>query len=153
MNFDQIIDLSQIVAAMAVIISLIYLAVQVRQGIKVNSANARHNISQFVLDISIHRAEHADRWAKVISSRNLTEGDIQFRWYNHMMIFLHAETYFHHYELKLMPKKHWNGYKLYVKGYLETPGVLEFWEDVGPAFSLEFSKWIDSLLKEINNKS
>lgn len=148
MDFDQIIKLSELIASIAVVLSLIYLAIQVRQTRKVSSANARHSISQFGLDFSIHKAEYADRLAKVLTSQDLTEGDLQFRWWNHMMVFLHAETYFHQYELKLMPKKHWNGYRRYVKGYLESAGVRDFWNDVGPAFSLDFSRWIDSLLVE-----
>lgn len=83
-----------------------------------------------------------------MSSAELTPGDLQFRWWNHMMIFLHAETCFHQYESKPMPKKHWNGYRKYVIGYLDSPGVLDFWKDVGPAFSVDFSRWIDTLIAE-----
>jgi len=146
MDLDQIIRISELIASVAVLISLIYLAIQVKHNSKVSSANARHAISQFALDFSIHKAEYADRLAKVLESTNLTEGDIQFRWWNHMMVFLHAETYFHHYELGLMPRKHWKGYKKYVNNYLKSPGILEFWNDVGNAFSVDFSKWIDQLI-------
>ena len=150
MDLDQFLKISELVASVAVLISLIYLGIQVRHNGKVSSANARHAISQFGLDFSIHKAEHADRLAKVLTSKDLTEGDLQFRWWNHMMVFLHAETYFHHYELRLMPKKHWTGYKRYVNNYLELPGVMDFWNDVGDAFSVDFSQWIDSLI-EVRN--
>jgi hypothetical protein len=149
MNLDTYVAIAELVAAVAVIVSLIYLAVQVRQSNRVNSATARHAISQFALDFSMFKAEHADRLAKVTSESNLSAGDLEFRWWNHMMVFLHAETYFHHYELQLMPSKHWSGYVRYVHGYLDTPGVREFWSDVGPAFSVDFSKWIDGLLAEM----
>jgi hypothetical protein len=148
MNLQSYVALAELIAAIAVVISLIYLAIQVRQSNRVNSATARHAISQFALDFSIFKAEHADRLAKVISEKELSPGDLEFRWWNHMMVFLHAETYFHHYELDLMPAKHWSGYVKYVQGYLGTPGVREFWDDVGPAFSVDFSKWIDGLLAE-----
>jgi hypothetical protein len=92
------------------------------------------------------KAEHADRLAKVYGEAELDEGDRLFRWWNHMMVFLHAETYFRHHELGLMPASHWNGYVRYVTGYLGSPGVAEFWSDVGPAFSGEFSEWITELL-------
>ena len=95
------------------------------------------------------KAEHADRLAKVLEETDLNSGDLQFRWWNHMMVLLHAETYYHHYELKLIPTKHWSGYVKYVRGYLEFPGVREFWDDVGAAFSVDISKWIASQLAEI----
>ncbi len=149
MNLQTYVALAELVAAIAVVISLIYLAFQVRQGNRVNSANARHAISQFALDFSMFKAEHADRLAKVLEEKELSSGDLQFRWWNHMMVFLHAETYYHHYELKLMPAKHWSGYVRYVRGYLESPGVRDFWDDVGPAFSVDFSNWIDGQLDDI----
>ena len=65
-----------------------------------------------------------------------------------MTVFLHAETYFHHFELGLMPSKHWSGYVRFFQGYIKTPGVAEFWNDVGPAFSEDFSRWVDSLWEE-----
>lgn len=148
MNLEQYVQIAELIASLAVVVSIIYLGLQVRQGTRVNSATARHAISQFALEFSMFKAEHADRLAKVTSNVDLSDGDLTFRWWNHMMVFLHAETYFHHYELGLMPAKHWNGYVVYVRGYLATPGVREFWADVGPAFSLDFSKWIDSLLAE-----
>ncbi len=146
MNLEQYVQIAELIASVAVVVSIIYLGLQVRQGARVNSATARHAISQFALEFSMFKAEHADRLAKVTNEVDLSEGDLTFRWWNHMMVFLHAETYFHHYELGLMPAKHWNGYVRYVEGYLVTPGVRDFWADVGPAFSLDFSKWVDGLL-------
>ena len=146
MTFTQVVQVSELLASIGVLVSLVYLAVQVRQGTRVNSANARHAISQFALDFSMFKAEHADRLEHVISGAELGPGDGTFRWWNHMMVFLHAETYFHHYELGLMPQKHWSGYVRYVRGYLPVPGVVEFWADVGSSFSVDFAKWIDGLI-------
>ncbi len=148
MNLDTYVAIAELVAAVAVVVSLIYLAVQVRQGNRVNSAAARHAISQFALDFSMFKAAHADRLARVNREVDLSPGDLEFRWWNHMMVFLHAETYFHHYALRLMPEKHWSGYVTYVRGHLQSPGARAFWEDVGPAFSADFAQWIDGLLVE-----
>ncbi|MCL7926298.1 MAG: hypothetical protein M8841_00795, partial [marine benthic group bacterium] len=40
------------------------------------------------------------------------------------------------------------GYVTYVRGYLSTPGMTEFWQDVGAAFSRDFADWIDGLMVE-----
>ena len=148
MNLEQYVQVAELIASVAVVVSIVYLGLQVRQSTRVNSATARHALSQFALEFSMFKAEHADRLAKVTSQVDLSDGDLVFRSFNHMMIFLHAETYFHHYELGLMPAKHWNGYVKYVTDYLSTPGVDEFWSDVGPAFSVDFSKWIDELIEQ-----
>jgi hypothetical protein len=148
MNLEQYVQVAELIASVAVVVSIVYLGLQVRQSTRVNSATARHALSKFALEFSMFKAEHADRLAKVTSQVDLSDGDLVFRSFNHMMIFLHAETYFHHYELGLMPAKHWNGYVKYVTDYLSTPGVDEFWSDVGPAFSVDFSKWVDELFEQ-----
>lgn len=148
MTFSDYAAIAEIIAAIAVVISLVYVGLQVRQSTRVSSAAARHAISQFALEFSIFKAEHADRLAHVYSASDLSDGDLMFRWWNHMTVFLHAETYYRHHELGLMPGSHWEGYVRYVDGYLDTPGVPEFWADVGPAFSRDFSNWVTELLEQ-----
>ena len=117
MNLNDLANLGQIIGALGVIITLIYLALQIRGNTKVASAQARHALSEFVLRISIFRAEHADRFAKLESGAELTDGDRQFQYWSHVQFLLHAETYFHHYELGLMPEEHWRPYARYMTKY------------------------------------
>ena len=148
MGFEDWVRIAEGVASIAVIASLIYLALQVRQSNRVASASARHSISEFALNMSLFHAEHADRLAKVHGDGPLSDGDRLFRWWCHMQVFLHAETYYRHKELGLMPADHWNGYVRFVEGYLQTPGVVDFWADVGPSFSARFRAWVDQLLAD-----
>ncbi len=145
MNLNDLANLAQIIAAAGVVVSLIYLAAQIRGNTKVASAQARHSISEFVLRISIFRAEHADRFAKLESGLELTEGDRQFQYWSHVQMLLHAETYFHHHELGLMPEEHWRGYARYMTRYIRSLGFKEVWSDIGPAFSEDFVRWVDGL--------
>ena len=92
MNLENIVFISEILASIAVVITLVYLAKQVRQSTRVNRAAARHSLSEFALEISKFRAEHSDRWAKVMSENELSDKDLEFRNWNHMMLLLHAET-------------------------------------------------------------
>ena len=52
MTAQNYVAIAELIAAIAVVISLIYLAIQVRQSNRVNSATARHSLSQFALDFS-----------------------------------------------------------------------------------------------------
>ena len=146
MSWEAIAAISQLVAALGVIASLVYLAVQVRGNTRVASAQARHSISEFVLRISIFRAEHADRFARLESGAELTDGDHQFRYWSHVQLLLHAETYFHHHELGLMPDAHWRPYARYLAKYVKSPGFKEAWDEIGPGFSEDFAGWLDTLL-------
>jgi hypothetical protein len=146
MNLSDLANLAQIIAAAGVVISLVYLALQIRGNTKVASAQARHALSEFALQFSIFRAEHADRFAKLESGAELTEGDRQFQYWSHVQILLHAETYFHHHELRLMPDGHWQGYARYFTRYTRSPGFRDVWDDIGPGFSEDFACWLNGLL-------
>ena len=146
MNLSDLANLGQIIAADGVIVSLIYLAVQIRGNTKVVNAQARHSISEFVLRISIFRAEHADRFAKLESGEELTDGDRQFQYWSHVQFLLHAETYFHHHELGLMPDAHWRPYARYITKYIQSPGFRDVWDDIGPSFSEDFVRWMKGCL-------
>ena len=80
MNLSDLANLSQIIAAVGVVISIAYLAVQIRGNTKVVSAQARYGLSEFALRFSIFRAEHADRFAKLESGVELTDGDRVFQY-------------------------------------------------------------------------
>jgi hypothetical protein len=146
MNLSDLANLSQIIAAVGVVISLLYIAVQIRGNTRVVSAQARHALSDFALRFSIFRAEHADRFAKLESGVELTDGDRVFQYWSHVQSLLHAETYFHHHELGLIPDAHWRGYARYMTKYIQSAGFREVWDDIGPGFSEDFARWLDGLL-------
>jgi hypothetical protein len=148
MTLENIVFLSEILASIAVVITLIYLAKQVKQSTRVNRAASRHSLSEFALELTKFRAEHSDRWVKVMQEKNLTSGDIEFRNWNHMMLLLHAETYYHHYKLKLMPENHWKNYAKFIMVALDSPGFEDYWNEVGFAFSEDFSEWINKIFSE-----
>ena len=146
MNLNDLANIAQIIAAAGVVISLIYLAVQIRANTKVTSAQARHAISEFVLRIAMFQAEHADRYARFERETQLTDGDRRFRYWSDVQFLLHAETYFHHHELRLMPDEHWRGYAKFLTRYVQSPGFKETWDDIGSAFSEDFVRWIDGVI-------
>ena len=51
MKLNDLANIAQVIAAAGVVISLVYLAVQIRGNTKVVSAQARHALSEFVLRI------------------------------------------------------------------------------------------------------
>jgi hypothetical protein len=150
MNWEAVGAIAESIGAASVIATLAYLALQIRSNTSALRAQTRYSISEFVLQISIFRAEHADRYAKLSLGGELTAGDLEFRYWSHMQLMLHAETYLHHFEIGLMPESHWSGYERYIDGYVESGGFREFWENAGPSFSLGFQEWIDGKLRNKN---
>jgi hypothetical protein len=152
MNLNDLANIAQIIAALGVVISLLYLAIQIRGNTKIASAQARHAISEFALRITTFRAEHADRFAKLERGTDLTEGDRKFQYWSHVQFMLHAETYFHHHQLGLMPDEHWRGYAKFMMHYIQSPGFKEAWNDIGPAFSEDFTRWLNELINQAQKR-
>ena len=147
--------IAEIVGAIAVVASLIYVGVQIRDSNRVSQANARHDISEFALQGSIFNASHADRIAEVArkhrEGKDLSEAERTFRWWSHMNMMLHAEMYYHHYDLGLMPDENWQGYVRWMEIYSTSPGFLEFWKDVGLIFSRGFCDWMTEVVNRNND--
>ncbi len=146
MNWSAVSAVAELIAAIGVMATLVYLAIQVRGSTRVVSAQSRHALSDFVLRIAIFRAENADRLAKLESGADLTAGDRLFQYWSHVQLILHAETYFHHHELGLMPDGHWRGYVRYITAYMQSPGFTDVWQEVGPGFSEDFVRWVETQL-------
>jgi len=138
--------ISQVVAAIGVIATLFYLAVQIRGSNKVASAQSRHTISELAFRFAVFRADNADRFSRIESESELTDADRLFQYWSHVQLMLHAETYFHHHELGLMPDGHWRGYERFMTRYVQSPGFAKAWADIGPSFSENFARWVDMLL-------
>ncbi|MBE9489419.1 MAG: hypothetical protein IMY67_03915 [Bacteroidetes bacterium] len=67
-----------------------------------------------------------------------------------MILLLHAETYFYHYQLKLMPENHWSAYVKFIKASITAPGMKEIWAEVASAYSHDFLKWLDKQFLELD---
>lgn len=95
--------IAEIIGAIAVVASLLYVGIQIRDSNRVNQANARHNISEFVLQVPLFNASQADRIAaiqeKIDAGGALSAAEQTIQWWSHMNFVLHAETYYHDYEL------------------------------------------------------
>ena len=50
-----------------------------------------------------------------------------------------------------MPDGHWHGYVRFMTRYVQSPGVNETWEDIGPGFSEDFARWLNGKVSEPSN--
>ena len=149
MTIQDLGAIGELLAAIATIVTLIYLAVQIRANTRATSAQSRHAISDFARTICEFRATHADRIAAIEASENLSPGDQEFLFWINVHMLLHGEIYFHHHEMGQLPESHWRSYHNYMRGFLPSKGVAECWERVGPGFAEEYRAWIDRMFSEL----
>jgi len=146
MNLEQYHYVGELVGVAAIIGSLIFVGLQMRQSNRVNSAAARQAISEQALQLSAFQATHADRIARVGRDRNPSDGDVLFLESFLRMTFQLAETYHLHFHLGLMPEEHWRGFEKFMEDIAQGYHVKRFWEKLGSHYNGDFADWIDGFV-------
>ena len=71
MNWDALSAIAESIGVVGVIVSLIYLAIQLKESTNVARSQSRQSISEFIQKFAEIRTTHADRMAKLQSSTDL----------------------------------------------------------------------------------
>ena len=148
MNWDALGAIAEGVGGLGVILTLVYLSLQIRGSNRVAKAQSRQYLSEFAMGISRFRAEHADRYAQVDSGQDLSPGDRLFVYWSHMQMMTYGEAYFELFQLGLMPDSHWTGYSNWIDDYIKGREFDAFWLSDSTSFSEDYRQWIDQKLAE-----
>lgn len=146
MNWDAIGAIAEGVGGLGVILTLVYLSLQIRGSNRVAKAQSRQYLSEFAMGISRFRAEHADRYARLDADEALSPGDRLFIYWSHMQMMTYGEAYFELFQLGLMPDSHWTGYSNWIDDYVTGRGFDAFWLSDSSSFSEDYRQWIDQKL-------
>lgn len=146
MNWEAIGAVAEGIGGLGVILTLIYLSLQIRASNRVAIAQSRQAMSEFAMGISRFRAEHADRYAKIESGESLSPGDKGFVYWSHMQMITYGEAYFQLFQLGLVPDSHWEGYSSWIDEYVKQADFDEFWRSESSSFSEDYAQWINEKL-------
>ena len=147
MNWDAVGAIAEGIGGLGVILTLVYLSLQIRGSNRVARAQSRHSMSEFAMGISRFRAEHADRYARIATGEDLSPGDKTFIYWSHMQMITYGEAYYELFQLGLMPDSHWKGYSNWIDSYIREPHFEEFWRTDSTSFSEDYQQWIGEKLK------
>jgi hypothetical protein len=136
--------IAEVVGATGVIVTLAYLAIQVKDSNRVTRAQSRQSITEFINEIVLLRTTHADRMARIAESESLTSADEEFLTWVHVQVLLLAETYHYHYSLGLMPASHWRPFVNFLRKYSTSKGFASAWENFEDTMAEEFRDWLNS---------
>ena len=148
MNWEAISAIGQIVGALAVVISLIYLANQVRSSARETRDAAMRATMDFLNRFAQQIAEHAD----LAELRNRGFDDFEsleatdrarFTSYMHAMFRTIENVYYRHLDGHLDPRV-WRGFEVVIRDLNALPGVQAWWRSQGSRwFDEEFAKFIN----------
>lgn len=147
MNWDAIGAVGEILGALAVFASLIYLAVQIRGQAKQQRKHAIDQLTENWLDV-LETQTHTDAaevWAKGISdveNLDLTER-VQFYSITGRM-FRICEGFYLSYTAGDLDEEVWKGQSAMLEDILMHPGVVRVWDDRKHWFTRPFCEYADS---------
>jgi hypothetical protein len=143
---EQAYYIAELVGVVAIVCSLIFVGVQMRQNNRVTMSATRHSLSEHALQLISFQATHADRMARAMREPNLEPGDALFLENVFRMTFQLAENYHTQFKLGLMPEEHWTGFAKFIEDMLQGRRAVEFWQRYNGHYGGDFATWVDGLI-------
>ena len=149
MSLEDLGNVGEFVAAVAVVVTLGFLAVQIRQNSRTLKASAAQSVLQSLSE-ALRAVAESPGLARVIN-QGLTEFDkLDETDQNQLFFWLFAwfrlvEQAYQHHAMGNIQEGTWAGQVAHLKGSLASPAVVRFWTARRSAFSQEFQEFVDSL--------
>ena len=144
MNWEAIGAIGEVLGAVGVIVTLGYLATQIRQNTRTMRSAAHHSVNQLGVQINLAMGTNAEV-ARVLMSG--TSADTPFsepheRLMYHFLMranFSGAEDFYIQTREGLLERNMWESRRRSMRRYLEQPGVRSWWERNRDIFSGDFA--------------
>ncbi len=155
MSWEAIGAVGEIVGALAVVISLVYLGTQVRHNTEVARASTRHAIADSTISAGsdiLHEPLVAAAVAKELQGQDLGFEDylrLQTRAYMGLRLF---ENIHYQYRSGLLSEDEWQGFRKNLKWLLHIGSYQELWRAQAPVFSDAFRHEVSVLHTEIEGE-
>src|SRR5438034_7231202 len=131
MNWDAISAISQLIGSIAVVFSVLYLAIQVHRSTRVAKVAAQDAAAAAVRDVTNTFMENADMariWRTGLENLDSLSAEEQARFFHAAHQFLKAlETIHYHHTNRLMDEQLWLGWQEMLRHYIVAPGIARYW--------------------------
>ena len=149
MNWDAISAISQLVGSLAVVLSVLYLAVQVHQSTRVAKLAMQDAAAAALRDVTKPLMENAELeriWRVGLEDIGALSVEERARFFHAAYQFLKAfETIHFHYVYGMMDRHLWEGWHGLLRHYVVAPGMAHYWKLRPEVFSERFRNFVNSL--------
>jgi hypothetical protein len=149
MNWEAINAISQLIGSIAVVFSVLYLAVQVHRSTRVAKVAAQDTASTSLREVTRPFAENAELariWRMGLEDLQSLPAEEQARFFHSAYQFLKAfETIHFHHIQGLMDEQIWQGWCQLLQHYIASPGMEHYWKLRQDLFSARFGQFIHEL--------
>lgn len=154
MTWDSVGAIGEILGALATIIMLVYLSIQVRHARETTQSATELEVSKLLTQFSQWIASDQDlqrTWDLVAeNSSEISDEDLRrFLW--HVAASTHAaEGVWEQYQRGFVSDRVWMEWERAISGLLSTPHASSWWSERLAPFSPEFYNYFDQVLREKN---
>lgn len=152
MNWSAVNALAQVVAAVGVILTLVYLAMQIRQNTRAIRRSAYQELLNYITNVNLMLTGDRELCVLSIKARaglgELDEAD-QMRllvWFG--TVFRHYQNAFNLYREGVITFEQWESMSTPLTRHLQTQGGRDMWDVVRSGFLPAFQDMVDGRLNE-----
>lgn len=148
-NWDEISAISQAIGSIAVVFSVLYLAIQVHQSTRIARLAAQDAATTSLRDVTKPFAENSELariWRVGLEDLESLSVEDQARFFHSTYQFLKAfETIHFHHVYGLMDEQVWQGWCGLLSHYIVSPGIAHYWALRHDFFSRRFQDFVSSM--------
>src|SRR5246127_803260 len=148
-NWDAISAISQLIGSIAVVLSVLYLALQVHRSTRVAKLATQDAAATALREVTKPFMENAELeriWRVVLEDLSALSIEERARFFHAAYQFLKAfETIHFHYVYGLMDRELFEGWHGLLRHYIVAPGMAHYWKLRPDIFSERFRKFVDAL--------
>jgi hypothetical protein len=149
MNWDAISAISQLVGSIAVVLSVLYLALQVHRSTRVAKLATQDAAATALRDVTKPFMENAELeriWRVGLEDLSALSVEDRARFFHAVYQWLKAfETIHFHYVYGLMDKQLWESWRELFRHYMAAPGIAHYWKLRPEVFSDRFRNFVNLL--------
>ena len=143
MNWDAIGAIGELLGAAAVLVTLVYLSIQIRQNSKMMKANSKQSISEATQQVMFKMLDEADIMHKVLNGGEFDGTDQTKAWLIVRAMFRGYEAQIYQYEVGLLEEAEWAALKRVILETTCYPGVIKMWPTLSESVSPALRKIVD----------
>jgi hypothetical protein len=148
-NWDEISAISQAIGSIAVVFSVLYLAIQVHSSTRIAKLAAQDAATTSLRDVTKPLAENSELariWLIGLEDLQSLSTEDQSRFFHSTYQFLKAfETIHFHHVYGLIEEQIWAGWCGLLRHYIASPGIAHYWSVRHDLFSARFQQFVASL--------
>ena len=149
MNWETVSAIAEILGSVGVIVSLMYLAIQIKHAGKESHANSIHLINAQTAQVTTAISaspESADIYYRGNENLTVLSPAEQFRYHALMVqMFTAGSSQFYLHRLGLIPDEMYVIGRAVLKNVMQRPGAIQWWEQNASSFDAGFQRHVNEI--------